>query len=67
MLPITALNIYNKMTKLRKLKKPRAAQLNTLLLAKKGGKHEPKTGEHAKRARQKRNARKEVNKQLTDS
>lgn len=48
------------MTKVRKLKKPRAAHLNAVLMAKKGGKHEPKTGEHAKRARQKQAARKAI-------
>jgi hypothetical protein len=54
----------NKMAKVRKLRKPRAAHVNAVLMTKKGGVHEPKVGEHAKRARQKRLARKEMQKQL---
>lgn len=53
------------MTKVRKMKKPRATHLNDVLLSKKGGAHEPKTGERAKRSRRKQQDRKELQKQLT--
>lgn len=54
------------MTKVRKMRKPRASHLNDVLMSKKGGAHEPKTGEHAKRARRKNQDRKELIKQLTN-
>lgn len=46
------------MSKKLKLQKPRCTVVNEILTAKKGGRHEDKSGEHAKRARQKELARK---------
>jgi hypothetical protein len=44
----------------KKLPAPRATKVNEILRAKKGGSHKAKTGDRASRARQKQNARREM-------
>lgn len=49
-----------KKKKVHQLPAPRATKVNEVLRNKKGGAHEPKKGDHAKRARQKQQLRKEL-------
>lgn len=48
------------MTKVRKMKKPRATHVHSVLVAKVCAVHEAKVGHKAKRAKQKQQARKEL-------
>jgi len=46
--------------KKEKMSKPRAKHVNDILVSKVGGAHEPKSGPHQKRARQKEQLRQEL-------